>query len=115
MECPNRRRRRLDPFLDPLAHLVGGPLGEGHDENRGRRNAPRHEPAESLRDDRGFPRPRSRHHPHGAGTERGRRQLLTPESHDSVDRPMRTRSTRTFRPRSGRLSLARMASASSLS
>ena len=115
VERAHGRGRRLDPFLDPFAHLVGRPLREGHDENRRGRNSRCHEPAEPFGDDGGLPGPRSGHHPHRAGAKCRGARLLPTELHDGVDRPMRTRSTRTLRPRSGRLSRARIASASSLS
>ena len=115
VKSPHSGSRGADPVLDPLAHLRRGALGEGHDEDRRRRRAAGHQPAEALRDDRGLPRARARDHSDRTATDGRRRALLRsqPCVHCAgVEWPMRTRSPRTLRPSSRRFSRPRMTSES---
>ena len=123
VERADGRSGSLDQVLDALAHLVGGALGERHDQDRCRRYPGGDEAAKALGDDSGLARAGPRHDANRAGGKRRRLLLFAAQPgssrrtqpHVGVDRPMRTRSVRTLRPRSGRLSLPRMVCASSRS
>ena len=62
----NRRDGSFDQRLDALAHLVGGAVGEGHDQDRSWRDPLRHQAADALGDHGGFAGPSTGDHTDGS-------------------------------------------------
>src|SRR6266571_583640 len=116
MHRAHRMRVRPGEVLDALAHLLGGTIGEGHDQNGRWVHSRGHEPPESLGDDRGLAGARSSDDPDRRRAQRGGFALTRIQArHAGVERPMRTRRMRTRRPRSMPLSRAITVSASNRS
>ncbi len=120
MKRAHGRRGRTDELLDAVAHLGRRAICERHDQDGVGRRAALHQAPEAFGDDGGLTRSRPGHDPDRPACDGRHRALLRIEPEHSfhstaVDRPMRTLSTRTRRPRSRPLRRSIMVSASSRS